>query len=225
MIAPQVATTLKIKICGITNVEDALAAVEAGADALGFVFHRESPRRVVLDVVRRIVGQLPPFVLPVGVFVNEDLKTVRDLMDGCGLALAQLHGDETAAYCEALGRPALKAIRLRDRGTFLAMAEYKGRAQVRGFVVDASSDTLYGGTGRVADWDLAAEAAKASLVLLAGGLTPENVTEAIQKVRPYGVDVSSGVESRPGKKDHTKIRAFINAAKLVSVDREGYTPA
>ncbi len=217
--------SLKIKICGITNVEDALAAVEAGADALGFVFHRESPRCVVLDVVRRIVGRLPPFVLPVGVFVNEDPKVVRDLMDGCGLALAQLHGDETAVYCEALGRPALKAIRLRDRGTFLAMAEYKGRAQVRGFVVDASSDTLYGGTGLVADWDLAAEAARGSLVLLAGGLTPENVTEAIQKVRPYGVDVSSGVEARPGKKDHTKIRAFINAAKLVPVDREGYTPA
>ena len=219
------ATSLKIKICGITNVEDALAAVEAGADALGFVFHRESPRCVVLDVVRRIVGQLPLFVLPVGVFVNEDVKVVRDLMDGCGLALAQLHGDETAAYCEALGRPSLKGIRLRDRGAFLVMAEYKGREQVRGFVVDASSDTLYGGTGRVADWDLAAEAARASPVLLAGGLTPENVGDAIQKVRPYGVDVSSGVESRPGKKDHTKIRAFINAAKLVSVDREGYTPA
>src|SRR5574341_708944 len=157
--------SLKVKICGITNVEDALAAVEAGADALGFVFHRESPRCVVLEVVRRIVAQLPPFVLPVGVFVNEDPKVVRDLMDGCGLALAQLHGDEPAAYCEALGRPILKGIRLRDRGAVLALAEYKGRARVRGFVVDACSETLFGGTGQVADWNLAAEAAKAGSVL------------------------------------------------------------
>jgi len=215
--------SLKIKICGITNVEDALAAVEAGADALGFVFHRESSRCVVLEVVRRIVAQLPPFVLPVGVFVNEDPKVVRDLMDGCGLVLAQLHGEESAAYCETLGRPILKGIRLRDRGSLLALAEYKGRARVRGFVVDAFSETLFGGTGQVADWNLAAEAAKAGSVLLAGGLTPENVGEAIQKVRPYGVDVSSGVEIRPGKKDHEKIRTFVRAAKLVPTQAEGYT--
>lgn len=215
--------SIKVKICGITNVEDALAAVEAGADALGFVFHRESPRCVVLEVVRRIVAQLPPFVSPVGVFVNEDPKVVRDFMDGCGLALAQLHGDESAAYCEALGRPILKGIRLRDRGSLVALAEYKGRARVRGFVVDSFSETLFGGTGQVADWNLAAEAARAGSVLLAGGLTPENVGEAIQKVRPYGVDVSSGVETRPGKKDHAKILAFIRAAKLVPHYGESYT--
>jgi len=220
----QLAATPKIKICGITNVEDALAAVEAGADALGFVFHRESPRCVVLEVVRRIVAQLPPFVLPVGVFVNEDLKTVRDQMDECGLALAQLHGDESAAYCEALGRPILKGIRLRDKGSLLALAEYKGRARVRGFVVDAFSETLFGGTGQVTDWNLAAEAARTASVLLAGGLTPENVGEAIQKVRPYGVDVSSGVEARPGKKDQAKIHAFIRAAKLASAQSGVYTP-
>jgi len=160
------AATPRIKICGITNVEDALAAVEAGADALGFVFHRESPRCVVLEVVRRIVARLPPFVLPVGVFVNEDLKTVRDQMDECGLALAQLHGDESTAYCEALGRPILKGIRLRDKGSLLAL---------------------------------------------------------IQTVRPYGVDVSSGVEVRPGKKDQAKIQAFIRAAKLASAQSGVYT--
>ncbi len=214
---------LKVKICGITNVEDALAAVEAGADAIGFVFHHASPRRVTSDVVKRIVAQLPPFVLPVGVFVNEDIKIVRDLMDDCGLAIAQLHGEEVAAYCDLLGRPVLKAIRLKDRGSLLSLAEYKGRSRVRGFVLDAFSAVSYGGTGQVTDWSLAAEAAKAAPVVLAGGLTPANVVEAVQKVRPYGVDVSSGVESRPGRKDHEKIRAFIKAAKLVQKETGGYT--
>ena len=206
----------KVKICGITNVDDALAAVEAGADAIGFVFHHQSPRRVKTDEVKRIVAQLPPFVLPVGVFVNEDVKIVRDWMDDCGLAVAQLHGEEAAAYCDLLGRPVLKAIRLKDRGSLLALAEFKGRFRVRGFVLDAYSTVSYGGTGQVTDWDLAAEAARAAPALLAGGLTPENVAEAVGKVKPYGVDVSSGVESRPGKKDHAKMRAFINAVKLVS---------
>jgi len=206
--------SLKIKICGITNAEDALAAVEAGADALGFVFHRSSPRCVEAGLVKRIVAELPPFVLPVGVFVNEDVKVVRDLMDECGLALAQLHGDENASYCETLARPVLKAIRLCDRGSFLALGEYIGRAQVRGFVVDAFSENAYGGTGLTADWTLAGEVAKAAPVLLAGGLTPENVQEAIRTVRPYGVDVSSGVEASPGRKDRAKIQAFIQAAKL-----------
>ena len=205
----------RVKICGLTNVEDALAAVEAGADAIGFVFHHESPRRITSDVVKRVVAHLPPFVLPVGVFVNEDIKVVRDLMDDCGLVIPQLHGDEAVAYCDLLGRPVLKAIRLKDRGSLLSLAEYKGRSRVRGFVLDAFSAVSYGGTGQVTDWGLAAEAARSAPVILAGGLTPENVAEAIQRVRPYGVDVSSGVESHPGKKDHEKIRAFIKAAKLV----------
>ncbi|MER3422571.1 MAG: phosphoribosylanthranilate isomerase [Nitrospiraceae bacterium] len=215
---------LKVKICGITNAEDARAAVEAGADALGFVFHKPSSRYVSVEVVRQIVASLPPFVLPVGVFVNEELKKVRDLMDSCGLALAQLHGDETAAYCGELGRPALKAIRLQSMSSFLAMAEYKGRAQVRGFVLDAFSESAYGGTGQVPDWAWAAEAARTAPVLLAGGLTPENVREAILKVRPYGVDVSSGVEASPGKKNPAKVKTFIQTVKLVSRELEGYTP-
>lgn len=210
---------IKVKICGITNADDALAAVAAGADALGFVFHTSSPRCVTAEVVRRIIALLPPFVVPVGVFVNEDMKVVRDLMDACGVALAQLHGDESAAYCEQLGRPMLKAIRLRDMGSFLSLAEYKGRAGVRGFVIDAYSESAYGGTGQTTDWSLAAEAAKTASILLAGGLTPENVGEAIIKVRPYGVDVSSGVEGAPGKKDHAKVKAFIQAVKLVSDQR------
>lgn len=207
---------IKVKICGITNPEDAGAAVEAGADALGFVFYRESPRYVRPDVVERIVAALPPFVLPVGVFVNEEAQTVRDVMDRCGLALAQIHGDETASYCEALGRPILRAVRLRGAGDLLALAEYKGRAGVRGFLVDAFSEQGYGGTGRLADWGVAAEAAKSARILLAGGLTPDIVGEAVRRVRPYGVDVSSGVEASPGKKDHARVRAFIEAARLES---------
>ncbi|WP_447972790.1 phosphoribosylanthranilate isomerase [Nitrospira sp. Kam-Ns4a] len=208
---------IKVKICGITSAEDARAAVDAGADALGFVLYAKSPRYVEPAVVQRIVAGLPPLVLPVGVFVNEEAKQVRDLMDDCGLALAQLHGDETAAYCEALGRPVLKAIRLRSRADFLALAELRGRAQVRGFVVDAYADEAYGGTGKTADWALAAEAARAAPVLLAGGLTPDNVREAVEQVRPYGVDVSSGVERSPGKKDPAKIRAFITAVRLARI--------
>jgi len=206
----------KIKICGITNQIDGLHAIDSGADALGFVFYKKSPRHVSPKVVKSIVANLPPFVLPVGVFVNEEAQAVRDIMDECGLALAQIHGDETADYCESLGRPVIRGIRLRDRNTFMAMAEYKGRARVRGFVLDAYSETAYGGTGTTANWSLAKEAAQSFSFLLAGGLTSDNVQEAIQKVQPYGVDVSSGVEARPGKKDPAKIQAFIQAVKALS---------
>ena len=206
----------RTKICGITNVEDALAAVAAGANALGFLLYRRSPRYVDPMKVQQIVAQLPPFVLPVGVFVNEEIKIVRDLMDTCGLALAQLHGEETAAYCRELGRPVLKALRLKDRSTFLALAEFQGRAGVRGFVLDAFSDEAYGGTGQAVDWSLAKEVAQAATVVLAGGLTAENVGQALRAVQPYGVDVSSGVEVAPGKKDHEKVRAFLRAVRSVS---------
>lgn len=208
--------TYRTKICGITNLEDALVAVTAGADALGFVLYRKSPRYVDPMMVQQIVAHLPPFVLTVGVFVNEEIKIVRDLMDACGLALAQLHGEETATYCHELGRPVLKALRLKDRSTFLALAEFQGRAGVRGFLLDAFSDDAYGGTGQVVDWGLAREAARGATVVLAGGLTPENVGQALRAVQPYGVDVSSGVEVAPGKKDHEKVRAFLRAVRVVT---------
>jgi len=208
--------TTKVKICGITNAEDAAAAVEAGADALGFVFYRKSPRYIEPTLAKQIIMNLPPLVTPVGVFVNEDQQVVRNLMDDCGLAFAQLHGHESAMYCQELGRPILKALRVEDRSSFLALAEFRGRAGVRGFVLDAFSDQAYGGTGQVIDWQLAAEAAKAVNILLAGGLTPDNVGKAIQAVQPYGVDVSSGVERAPGQKDHEKVRAFIRAVRVVS---------
>ncbi|MBX3304256.1 MAG: phosphoribosylanthranilate isomerase [Nitrospira sp.] len=209
---------MKVKICGITNVEDAEVAVRAGADALGFVMYRNSPRFVEPAVARTIIAGLPPFVLAVGVFVNEEADRVRGLVDECGFALAQLHGDESALYCQNLGRPTLKAIRLKDRGAFLALAEFHGRANVRGFLIDAFSDQAYGGTGKTVDWDLAQETARSMPIILAGGLTPANVAEAISHVRPYGVDVSSGVEQNPGKKDPDKVKAFIQAARLVPAE-------
>lgn len=207
---------VKVKVCGITNAEDASAAVEAGADALGFIFYEQSPRYVVPAVASRIIAELPPLVLPVGVFVNEGMATVRSIMDKCGLAMAQLHGDESASYCRELSRPAMKALRLKDRGSLLALAEYQGRGGVRGFVLDSFSEIAYGGTGQVTDWTLAAEVAKSTPILLAGGLTPDNVAQAVRTVRPYGVDVSSGVESAPGKKEHAKLRAFVEAVRVVS---------
>ena len=206
----------KVKVCGITNQEDAAAAAEAGADAVGFVFHRTSPRYIMPAVAKNIVFSLPPFVIPVGVFVNEEINTVRTIMDSCGLALAQLHGDETVSYCQELGRPVIKAIRVKDRGTFLTVAELQGRAGVRCILIDAYSENAYGGTGQSVDWELTAEVTKDVPILLAGGLTPENVAQAIRIVRPYGVDVSSGVESVPGKKDHAKIHKFIDVVRLVS---------
>jgi phosphoribosylanthranilate isomerase len=207
---------IKVKVCGITNAEDALAAIEAGADALGFIFYEKSPRYVVPAVAANIIAGLPPLVTPVGVFVNEGLATVRSIMETCRLAMAQLHGDENVSYCRELARPAMKALRLKDRGSLLALAEYQGRGGVRGFVLDTFSELAYGGTGQITDWGLAADVAKSTPILLAGGLTPENVTEAIRIVRPYGVDVSSGVESAPGKKDHAKMRAFVDAVRVVS---------
>lgn len=198
-------------------MEDAEVAVAAGADALGFVMYHKSPRWVAPAAARSIIASLPPFVLPVGVFVNEEVERVRALMDECGLVLAQLHGDESPMYCQNLGRPALKALRLKDRGTLVALAEFQGRANVRGILIDAFSDQAYGGTGQTVDWTLAQEAARSTPVILAGGLNPTNVAGAIQMVGPYGVDVSSGVEESPGKKDPDKVRAFIEAARLVSV--------
>ncbi len=205
----------KIKICGITNQKDAEFAVQEGADALGFVFYAQSPRYVQPAVAQHIIASLPPFVVTVGVFVNHDLDMVKRVFDDCGLSLAQLHGDESPAFCESLQRPVLRAIRLRDRSSYLALAEWKGRIGVRGFIIDAFSPTAYGGTGHTTDWSLAGEVAKAVPMLLAGGLTPENVQEAICQVQPYGVDVSSGVEQSPGRKDPAKIRDFIQSVRLV----------
>ena len=200
---------VKVKICGNTTLDDTLAAVQAGTDAVGFVFYKKSPRAVEQKAAAEIISRLPPFVVPVGVFVNEELDAVRRIMDECHISLAQLHGDESPQYCTDLGRAVIKAVRVRDRRDLERMTSY----QVAGFVLDAFVEGVPGGTGVTIDWDLACEAQVMGPIILAGGLTPDNVLEAVRQARPYGVDVSSGVEASPGKKDQAKVRAFIANAK------------
>jgi phosphoribosylanthranilate isomerase len=200
----------RVKICGITSLEDALNAIEAGADALGFVFYTESPRHIFPEQAARIISQLPPFVQVVGLFVNEEATTVNDVSDLCRLDLVQLHGDEPADYCRQIRRRVLKAFRVRSLTCLDPIIEYP----VSGYLLDTFSPSFYGGTGLSFNWEIAAEAVKRhQRIILAGGLTPDNVAEAIRQVRPWAVDVSSGVETAPGKKDADKVRRFIRNAK------------
>jgi phosphoribosylanthranilate isomerase len=201
---------VKVKICGITSLEDALTAVTAGADALGFVFYSASPRHVHPEQAAQIIRNLPPFVQTVGLFVNEDSTTVTATADLCGLDVIQLHGDETPEYCTAIRRRIIKAFRVQDITTLDALERY----HVSGTLLDAWSPAAPGGTGQTFNWEIAAEAVKRGhRIILAGGLTPGNVAEGIQQVHPYGVDVSSGVESSPGRKEKSKICDFVEIAK------------
>jgi phosphoribosylanthranilate isomerase len=199
-----------IKICGITRAADAEAAVEAGADALGFIFWPASPRCVTAEAARAIASALPPFVTTVGVFVDQPIETVNGIADRVRLGAVQLHGDERPGVLDALVAPAIKAV----TGEGEAEA-WPARVTL---LLDASDRDRRGGTGRTGDWDAAAALARRRRLLLAGGLTPENVAGAIARVRPYGIDVSSGVESAPGVKDHGKIRALIAAARAAAED-------
>lgn len=200
---------VKIKICGITNLEDALMAVEAGADALGFVFFRGSPRYISPEGAAAVICRLPPFVQTVGLFVNEELATVNSVADRCGLDIVQLHGEETPDFCHAVKRRVIKAFRVKDASTLDDMANYRVAAPL----LDAWSPAAHGGTGTTFNWEIAARAAASQPIILAGGLTPENIAGAIAAVRPYAVDVSSGVESTPGKKDAGLIRSFIRSCR------------
>jgi phosphoribosylanthranilate isomerase len=200
----------RIKICGITTPEDALTAVEAGADALGFVFYKESPRHIFPEEAARIINLLPPFVQAVGLFVNEAPEVVNQVSRNCRLGLVQLHGDETPDYCRRIEQRVMKAFRVRSLTCLDPIADYR----LSGCLLDAYSPSFYGGTGTSFNWEIAQEAVKRGhKIVLAGGLTPDNVAEAIRQVHPYAVDVSSGVESAPGKKDADKIRQFIRNAK------------
>ena len=202
----------RIKICGITNLADALAAVEAGADALGFNFYEQSPRHISLKTAAEISKQLPPFVMRVGVFVNPPEEFVMRAIGECGLTLLQFHGDEPPEFCMQFGLMSMKAFRIRDAESLKELPEF----QTDAYLLDACSPDARGGTGENFNWDLAIEAQKfGKPIFLAGGLTPENVAEAVRQVQPFGVDVSSGVENSPGKKDHAKVRAFIQAVRAV----------
>jgi phosphoribosylanthranilate isomerase len=200
----------RVKICGVTNLADAQAAVEADADMVGLNFYEQSPRHVSLAAAVEISRALPPLVLRVGVFVNPAEALVMRAIGECGLSLLQFHGDETSEFCTQFGLMSIKALRVRDAESLTALENY----QTDAFLLDAHSKSGLGGTGEKFNWDLAIEAQKfGKPVFLAGGLTPENVAEAVKKVRPFAVDVSSGVESAPGKKDHAKLKAFIEAVR------------
>lgn len=196
---------VKVKICGMTQVKDVVYAVEQGVDAVGFIFYKKSSRSVTMKAVREIIAKLPPFVDTVGVFVNETVERVNKTAEYCGLDLVQLHGDESPAFCRKIKRRVIKALRIKDIQSIKQLEKYS----VSGFLLDTFSEDMHGGTGKVFDWNLVHPAKKIGPVILAGGLTPRNVRQAISQARPYGVDVCSGVEKAPGIKDLEKVRAFL----------------
>jgi phosphoribosylanthranilate isomerase len=199
---------VKIKICGITSVEDARAAVESGADAIGFVFVRSSPRYITSDRAATIVASIPSSVLPVGVFVDESSVVISQVIGQSGIRVVQLHGNEVPAQAGGLGVPVIKAHRIKEGFDLSRLGPYR----VHAHLLDAWVDGVAGGTGKLCDWSLAARAAECYRIILSGGLTPENVAAAVGCVRPVAVDVSSGVELRKGVKDHKKMHAFIREA-------------
>ncbi|MCE1252800.1 MAG: phosphoribosylanthranilate isomerase [Anaerolineae bacterium] len=208
---------MKVKICGITRMQDALLAIDAGADLLGFNFYPRSPRYLSPEACTALTSQLRRrgcTATLVGVFVNPALEDVLSILKKCDLDLAQLSGDEDPVLLEQLDQRAFKALRPADETTLTAnLARYPLRATAPALLIDAYRPGAFGGTGQTADWGLAALMAAKRPLLLAGGLTPDNVSAAIRQVRPWGVDVASGVENEPGCKDAEKMRAFINAAK------------
>lgn len=200
---------VRVKICGITRRDDAEHAIACGADALGLVFYQGSPRCVSLQQARRIVDGLPPFVTLVGLFVNAAEETIHEAIEVCGLNAVQLHGDEPPAACRISSVKVIKALRVRSAATLEQIEAY----QTSAILLDAWDPDRYGGSGRSFDWQLATTVASRKALVLAGGLTPDNVAEAVRTVRPYAVDVSSGVELRPGIKDPSRVADFIANAK------------
>jgi phosphoribosylanthranilate isomerase len=207
---------IHVKICGITSLEDAQLAVDAGADALGFVFYPPSPRYVTPEQAEQIIQTLPPFVTTVGLFVDVALDTVNATAARCGLDRIQLHGRETPEFCRQVTRPVIKAVRIKNAASLAHVPDYKVSAYLLDTYVEGA---LPGGTGASFSWELAARAKPFGPVILAGGLTPENVEVAIVQTRPYGVDVSTGVERAPGIKDHQKVREFIARAKAAALEK------
>ena len=202
-----------IKICGITNLDDALAAVHAGVDALGFNFYKPSPRYIPPSAAREIVEQLPATVLTVGVFVNEESQAVMSIANEAGVKALQLHGEESPAYCRDLSDfYVIKALAVSDSFDAKQSQAY----DVDAIMLDTKDTRLHGGTGRVFDWSVAHEASQlVPKLYLAGGLSPENVAEAVATVRPYAVDACSSLEDRPGIKNHERMRAFVETVRSV----------
>ena len=206
--------TTRVKICGITRVGDALAAARLGAHAVGLVFHAGSPRAVTPAQAREIIDALPPFVVPVGLFVNADTRTVRETLAAAPVQLLQFHGDETPDFCAGFGLPYLRAVRVRAGTDLLQYAREFHAA--KGLLLDAWVEGARGGTGTTFDWSLIPGDLPAPVVL-SGGLNPDNVEQAVRRVRPWAVDVSSGVESAKGIKDVRKMEAFMTGVRNAGV--------
>jgi len=202
---------VRVKICGITNEEDALAAVRLGADALGFIF-APSPRQVSPESARRIIDLLPPFVQIVGVFVDETLDNIRRMIDRCGLDLFQLQGDEPPGFCRELMPRTIKSFRIRDASSLASMGRYRGA--VKALHLDTFRKGTKGGTGETFNWELAVAAGRLGMpVILAGGLGPSNIEEAMEQVAPFALDVNSGIEERPGKKNLALMEELMKKVK------------
>jgi phosphoribosylanthranilate isomerase len=199
----------RVKVCGITNTGDALRAAELGADALGFIFYKGSKRYIDPRDARLIISSLPPFVSSVGVFVNQSVDEIKGAAEVSGIDTVQLHGDETPEFCAMLPYKLIKAVRVKDTVNTGQVELYP----VRAILFDKHTDEMYGGTGSSFDWAVLKDIQISKKIILSGGLTPENVLRAIEMVKPYGVDVSTGVEDSPGKKNHMKVRKFIEAVK------------
>jgi phosphoribosylanthranilate isomerase len=202
---------MRVKICGITRLQDALAAMDCGADALGFIFAPASRRFISPETAREITRRIPPFVTTIGVFVDSHEEEVRRIVECSGVGAAQFHGSETPAFLRKFSFPVYKAFRVAANFDNGILRDYPGAA----FLLDASAEGEHGRTGQTFDWSVAARSAKYGNIILAGGLTPENVARAIGQARPYAVDVSSGVETSPGIKDPGKIASFMKAVRSV----------
>lgn len=203
---------VRVKICGITNPEDALFSVAHGVDALGFIFYKPSPRYVHPERVSNIVSALPPFVTPVGVFVNTDRKEILETVRTTRIRAVQLHGDETPAECLGYPFPVIRALRVGDGFNPATLSDYP----VDTFLLDTAKKGWYGGTGETFDWQVARVATAHGRIILSGGMDPSNVADAVRTVNPYAVDCGSGVEAAPGRKDHARIRELLGALRSVN---------
>ncbi|HOP47202.1 MAG TPA: phosphoribosylanthranilate isomerase [Desulfobacteraceae bacterium] len=208
-----------VKICGITNAEDALAAVRCGADAVGFIFYRKSPRYISPEDAKEIIDLLPESTAKVGVFVNYEISGVKRIMELCRLDLVQLHGNESPVYCSSFdSRQIIKAI-AREPGDSPELEQYP----VKALLIDAYDPKRHGGTGKTSDWELAARISKVRPLILSGGLNAENIRDAIRAVSPDAVDINSGVEISPGRKDHRKIHEIVEIVRASEkhIQKEG----
>jgi phosphoribosylanthranilate isomerase len=210
---------MRIKICGITNAEDALIASDLGAHALGFVFAKGSPRTIMPEAAGNIICKLPPFIVPVGVFVDSPVEEILSIIEYTGVQCVQLHGNESPFECMKINIPIIKAFRVNEHFKAVTLASFK----VSAYLLDTYVEGAAGGTGKTFDWNMAVEAKAYGRIILAGGLNPGNIRDAIRIVQPYGIDISSGVESEPGKKDRRKLQqlfAAVHSLRTEQLDKQ-----